>query len=311
MDFEMLDLSLFDIDSMQFLENCSDRVEIVLQWIQRLIVEAESNKAIKIAPPILSRVYNQLGNGIVWCSELRTINDISIPFPFVHALTVLLIVHTFLTPFLIAAAVESAFWAAVDTFLVVTCFWVMNYIALELEYPFGNDTNNLPTQHLQVELNRSIVGLLQRRALQPPGFNFQAASKVDITIQEVGLSSIKSAVLEMKSSRDLGDIVPVAKSRKSSVSHSSQSTRFKVPVDLPSRCVVDDSENVQEDDGVVNPFLPVKAASEGSRPSDGGGRGGRETFDVVMDAQPLPPIMPSTVIPKLGIMAMTNHQARC
>merc|ERR1712130_928197 len=152
----------------------------------------------KIAPPILSRVYNQLGNGIVWCSELRTINDISIPFPYVHALTLLLCGQTLLTPFLIASSVEDAYWAALDSFLVVTCFWIMNYVGMELEYPFGTDNNNLPTQVLQKDLNRSLIGLLHKRALQPPSFDFEAASKTDMIIQEVSLSSMRHAITAMK-----------------------------------------------------------------------------------------------------------------
>ena len=35
--------------------------QVVLQWLQRLIVEANEAKTINIAPPLLARVYRQAG----------------------------------------------------------------------------------------------------------------------------------------------------------------------------------------------------------------------------------------------------------
>merc|ERR1719262_485338 len=65
--FYLIDITGFEQESLAFLQSdlCHDHCEVVLQWIQRLVVLADANSVIKIAPPILSRVYNQLGNGIV------------------------------------------------------------------------------------------------------------------------------------------------------------------------------------------------------------------------------------------------------
>ena len=52
-----------------------DTCKVVLQWIQRLIVEAATADTIKIAPPILSRVFNQLVNGIVKLDEAKKLTD--------------------------------------------------------------------------------------------------------------------------------------------------------------------------------------------------------------------------------------------
>ncbi|CAJ1456823.1 unnamed protein product, partial [Effrenium voratum] len=45
-----------------------------------LIVESDSKQILKIAPPILSRVFNELGNGIVNLNNARKITDFPIPF---------------------------------------------------------------------------------------------------------------------------------------------------------------------------------------------------------------------------------------
>jgi hypothetical protein len=181
-----------------------------LQWIQRLIVDADREKTLTIAPPILSRVYNQLGNGIVYLSQCRALNDIPIPFPFVHALTVLLLLQSILTPVMLAASVENAFWAAFDCFLVVACFWLMNYIAMELEYPFGAGANNLPSHVLQKRLNRSLTSLLHARAMVPPDFDYEAAPKNRIFVHDVNLGSILNAVNDMRDTSILNNAVNVA-----------------------------------------------------------------------------------------------------
>ena len=78
--FDLFGLDGFDPSSMAFLQGSHDRCEITLQWIQRLIVESDAKQILKIAPPILSRVFNELGNGIVNLNNARKITDFPIPF---------------------------------------------------------------------------------------------------------------------------------------------------------------------------------------------------------------------------------------
>jgi len=79
--------------------------------IQVLTTQALDDGVLKIAPPILSRVY-------------------------------------------------STAWAAICTFITVFTFHSLNFIAIELEMPFGDDENDLPLDHFQAEMNRSILLLL-------------------------------------------------------------------------------------------------------------------------------------------------------
>merc|ERR1719343_387174 len=71
----------------------NDPCELVLQWIQRLIVEANTEDLIKIAPPILARVYNQLGQGIVTLNRARKIKEFIVPFNLAQLIAILLILH--------------------------------------------------------------------------------------------------------------------------------------------------------------------------------------------------------------------------
>merc|ERR1712072_1579096 len=109
-DFELINLDGFDGQSLNFLETCHDKCEVTLQWIQRLIVEAEQKQILKIAPPILSRVYNELGNGIVNLNNARKIKEFPIPFPLAQMITVMLMFHWVITAIVCAASLESMYW---------------------------------------------------------------------------------------------------------------------------------------------------------------------------------------------------------
>jgi len=172
-NYELIDIKDFNHDSLKFLTNAHDRCEVCLQWIQRLICEANESQVIKVAPPILSRVYNQLGNGIVNLNNARKITDFPIPFPLAQMITFMLLFHWLITAFVCAASVDTTFWAGLISFIVVFSFWSINYIAVELEQPFGDDANDLPLHDMQADLNISLTQLLQKEAQQPPSFNFR------------------------------------------------------------------------------------------------------------------------------------------
>jgi len=173
--FEVIDITGFQIESLEFLdsEQCHDHCEVVLQWIQKLVVQADDNKIIKIAPPILSRVYNQLGNGIVNLNNARKITEFPIPFPLAQMITVMLLFHWCMTPLICVATVDSVWLSALLCFVVVFSYWSINYIGTELEMPFGDDANDLPLRGMQSDLNASLMTLMQERAATCPEFDFQ------------------------------------------------------------------------------------------------------------------------------------------
>jgi len=172
-NYELIDIKDFNQESLVFLGSAHDRCEVCLQWIQRLIGEANDTQVIKVSPPILSRVYNQLGNGIVNLNNARKITDFPIPFPLAQMITCMLLFHWGITAFVCAASVETTFWAGLITFVVVFSYWSINYIAVELEQPFGDDANDLPLHEMQTDLNLSLASLLDERAQRPPIFNFK------------------------------------------------------------------------------------------------------------------------------------------
>lgn len=183
--FDVIDIEDFDNESLAYLDRTFDSCEVALQWIQRLIGDANGKEIIKVAPPILSRVYNQLGNGIVKLSRARKIAKFPIPFPFAQMVTVMLITHFFLASIVCATSIESRAWAGLLSFAVIISFWSMNFIALELEDPFGDDPNDLPLEDMQRELNHSIVAMMKGPATTLPAFDFNYAYHENLHIRRI------------------------------------------------------------------------------------------------------------------------------
>lgn len=198
--FYLIDITGFDKESLEFLQSdmCHDHCEVVLQWIQRLVVTADHTGVIKIAPPILSRVYNQLGNGIVNLTNARKITEFSIPFPLAQMITVMLLFHWSVIPLICATTIDTSWWSSVLCFVVVFSYWSINYIATELEMPFGDDPNDLPLHDMQIDLNASLKTLLQEKAMACPSFDFQPKTHVDMAQVKVDPGDLASGPIPDK-----------------------------------------------------------------------------------------------------------------
>eukprot|EP00927_Polykrikos_kofoidii_P062015 TRINITY_DN56840_c0_g1_i1.p1 TRINITY_DN56840_c0_g1~~TRINITY_DN56840_c0_g1_i1.p1 ORF type:complete len:657 (-),score=119.95 TRINITY_DN56840_c0_g1_i1:109-2079(-) len=172
-NFELIHLDGMHTESIDFLQDSPDRCEVVLQWIQRLIVERNTSGVISVAPPILSRVFNELGKGIVNLNNARKILEFPMPFPLAQMITFMLTIHGLTTPLVCANFVGDPWLATVITFIVIFSYWSINYIALELEMPFGDDRNDLPLFEMQMDMNRSLITLVDERAQKVPQFTFR------------------------------------------------------------------------------------------------------------------------------------------
>merc|ERR1719313_2886959 len=154
-------------------EYCHDRCEVVMQWVQSLMVEGERKGLFKIAPPILSRTYQQLGNGIVNLNNARKITDFPIPFPLAQMIAFMLFFHWIVTPLVCATVVASLSWAGILSFVVSASYWSVNYIACELEQPFGDDANDLPLREMQEDFNLSLRSIMQKHGRSIPCYVYE------------------------------------------------------------------------------------------------------------------------------------------
>merc|ERR1719479_753524 len=88
-------------------------------------------------------------------------------------ISIMLLIHAFVTPLIAAANASTPLQASTVAFIIITSFWGINYIAVELEQPFGDDLNDLPLKEMMKDLNISLSQLLKAQAQVPPTFNFK------------------------------------------------------------------------------------------------------------------------------------------
>eukprot|EP00930_Biecheleria_cincta_P039859 TRINITY_DN27358_c0_g2_i1.p1 TRINITY_DN27358_c0_g2~~TRINITY_DN27358_c0_g2_i1.p1 ORF type:complete len:478 (-),score=66.08 TRINITY_DN27358_c0_g2_i1:120-1553(-) len=215
-DDTFLTLSLEGIEdaSLQFLDNCPIKSPVILQWIQQLIVEADSSKVIKVAPPILSRVFQELSNGVVSMKQAQNIADVQFPYPYTQLITWLLFFHTIITPILASLVISVAGWCGLLTFVVLQSLWCLQMTATELDQPFGQDPNDLPVEQHMTNFNLYLLMLLEPLAQRRPSYIPQNSVKQEGTARRrsVRLDAGKDLAPMDPSTLTHKNIAPVSRS---------------------------------------------------------------------------------------------------
>jgi len=169
--FEIIDLEGIEPHSMEFLNSAPDKVEIILQWIQRSMMLHSQSGVLAAPPPILSRAFQEVSRGIVNLQNARKIADFPYPYPLAQISMILQLAHWAVLPFVASLALPRG-WAVLFSFLSIFVLWCIHFNAIELEFPFGNRANDLPMIDIQQDWNKSICTLLDKRATRPPTFEY-------------------------------------------------------------------------------------------------------------------------------------------
>merc|ERR1719181_586533 len=113
---------------MEFLNGTPDKVEILLQWIQRgMVLEAQTG-VLPIAPPILSRAFQEISRGIVNLQNARKIADFPYPYPLAQISMILQLLHWVISPFASAFALPRG-WAVALSFVSLFVLWCIHFNA--------------------------------------------------------------------------------------------------------------------------------------------------------------------------------------
>eukprot|EP00929_Paragymnodinium_shiwhaense_P061561 TRINITY_DN30754_c0_g1_i1.p1 TRINITY_DN30754_c0_g1~~TRINITY_DN30754_c0_g1_i1.p1 ORF type:complete len:604 (+),score=66.34 TRINITY_DN30754_c0_g1_i1:99-1910(+) len=173
--YEVVDFTGMDEAQLVWLATQPNQCEIVLQWIQRLIIDKHQSGVISAPPPILSRVFQELGNGILHLNNARRIKLVPFPFPYSQMISIILCLHVLFTVIVSGYTTQSPGAAFCRTFMGSFVFWSVNYIAIEIERPYGDDANDLPLAELAAAMNSALVNLLQERAQKPPSYEMDTS----------------------------------------------------------------------------------------------------------------------------------------
>jgi len=202
-EFEILNTHGLGEDTLNGLECCQgdpkERMCMVFQWIMNAIYRNLADGVISAPPPIVSRVFHEMNLGALKFERMATISATSFPNPYAHMISILLAVHMFYTAIVISTLVSEPGWVCVSSFCAVFCYWCINFIAIEIEHPFGDDVNDLPVRELQEESNHYLKMLLNERFQHVPG---QFHMDFRPSLQEMKIGMAKPA--RMSQSRGLG-----------------------------------------------------------------------------------------------------------
>lgn len=158
---EVIDLAGIDTDSLKVLANSDAKVQLLIQWIQSLTVDAEVSGVVAVAPPIVSRIYQNLSNALSAYYSATRLIEVQYPFAYAQTTDLLVLFHLIITPMAMCSFSTGAFACAAYSFLVAVMIVSLNHIAVEIENPFGPYDNNLSLALMQEELNQHLLLLVK------------------------------------------------------------------------------------------------------------------------------------------------------
>jgi len=148
-----------EIEKLQEARGPLAKVSLVSMWLLELISrEYQAGSTGKVAPPIISRLYQFVSDGLAGYNQARKI--VYIPFPFPHAQITtlfLLVVDFFVTPLLMSTFVTDVYLGVFLNLFSVLCFTGLHEVAREIENPFQNVPNDVPLNNYQAQFNEGLM----------------------------------------------------------------------------------------------------------------------------------------------------------
>jgi len=218
---ELIDARGIDKESLETLRNEECKVELIIQWLQALMVDNIKNGVLNIPPPILSRVFHNLSNGLHHFYDAYKIADTPYPFPYMQVTEVLLILHWLVTPIVIAMWTKYIFWSGAFCFLTTFILWALNTIATQLENPFGTDSNDFDAQELQHGMNMRLLLFLRPSTNRLPMLSSDAIleeANID-SENEKSMLSFQEVWEELREDVQKGRVNPISRRITTSMAH--------------------------------------------------------------------------------------------
>lgn len=126
---------------MTALKTSRERVAVCLYWV--LFDLAEASRALDIAPPIQTRIFQEVSNGMLGFVNAMKISDVPFPFPFAQMCSLLIVVFSCFIPFYMACFTQSMIAGPILTFVLFETIWCINEVSKDLENPFGWSVNDI------------------------------------------------------------------------------------------------------------------------------------------------------------------------
>jgi predicted membrane chloride channel (bestrophin family) len=151
------------------LEATADKVNLICLWIIQGIVLETRAKTLDTPPPIVTRVFQELSNGMLGFSQAHKVAMVPFPFPFAQMVSILLCFLYVVLPFYVDSFTKNVIATPLVSFFIPLCYNGLNCLAIELEAPFGSDDNDVDIEVMHEEFLQQIIDVLRQPMIPPMG----------------------------------------------------------------------------------------------------------------------------------------------
>jgi predicted membrane chloride channel (bestrophin family) len=151
-------VSAAEIRFLQMARGPYAKTQLCWSWLSEFITrEHLAGSTGNVGPPIISRIIQFLGDGMIYYNHARKITFIPFPFPHAQLSVVYVLVTVPAVAFLMDQYTEKLWVGCILTFLTVTALAGIHEVARELENPFRNVPNELPLVTMQAQFNEALL----------------------------------------------------------------------------------------------------------------------------------------------------------
>eukprot|EP00927_Polykrikos_kofoidii_P068648 TRINITY_DN6399_c0_g1_i1.p1 TRINITY_DN6399_c0_g1~~TRINITY_DN6399_c0_g1_i1.p1 ORF type:complete len:486 (+),score=39.90 TRINITY_DN6399_c0_g1_i1:52-1509(+) len=179
--YTIIDPTYFSEDTIAAINESEFPIDLIVQWLQSMIVEGMASNIITVPPPICTRVFHELQSGLASFHTALRITEVPIPFPYTAATHLVFVLFWLIVPLAASSWSESPGLCGSLATILVFALFVLNGVAGEMENPFGNDVNDLDVEHGHVEFNHRLWLMLSPTMEMMPS----RASDVNLSGQNV------------------------------------------------------------------------------------------------------------------------------
>jgi len=182
------------------------QVHYLMQKMVRMVSQRQQLGGVAAPPPIVSRIFQELSNGLLGFENAYKVARTPFPFPYAQIVQYLQLAFILSCPFVVVSYVDELALQMFFTFLGVFCFTSLNAVASELEDPFGRDANDLPLRFLHFQfvnklnqLHRSQLTDADHEALRqddPPAAQADTTAKVGVRPAPVSVQKQRVQALQ-------------------------------------------------------------------------------------------------------------------
>lgn len=147
-----------EISLLQAARGPQAKVALCSMWLQEFLSrEYMSGSTGRVAPPIISRLYQYVSEGMAGYNQARKIAYIPFPFPHAQITTLFVLVIVAFIPVLVLDFVQNEYFGFFLNLITVMCFTGLHEVARELENPFQNVPNDIPLNNYQAQFNEGLL----------------------------------------------------------------------------------------------------------------------------------------------------------